>query len=552
MTRVQGKEVTTVEGLREPLRTRLAAAICREDAFVCGFCIPGVVVRLHSLLEGTPRPSRDEIAKAIASNLCRCTGWQTIVDAVASCGVGAEDEASKAREEDLDVVLGRHRYVADAHDVELWAAPLCAGVPAGALRGISGEGLLTATAIGSWLPEDSVVREGGQIRDPGDIIALGIGETLSKARLNVSRAEVRIDTSSAETSEAFMADVDGWLSTAQDPGFLEPEAAVAEFRGGVLDVVSQTDMPARTKSHVESVWPDMTVTLRVETKGGSYGGKAASLPALLAAAAAKATGRRVGVVFGRRESLLWHPRRHPARVDVDVAQTDGRLERIDGRIVFLGGGAEIGPCPYDTRVDVHVDVRPGRPSAPIRGDGLMQWTFALEHALLDARVDRIGSLLPLPRDCVTAVEAAGGEDGWGVAGSAEAAVAAGIRLGPSGRVERVDIVASGETGAHTRRDVMSGAHMGLGAVLSESVPMRGGVPTPGTIRSLGLLRLSQTPELTFRSLGARPTSAPLDTYAVAAVTAALVHALRLRFGDEPAIRALPMLDAPPAKQLRRR
>ncbi|MCE7885312.1 MAG: hypothetical protein DYH08_15895 [Actinobacteria bacterium ATB1] len=170
VTRVQGKEVTTVEGLREPLRTCLAAAICREDAFVCGFCIPGVVVRLHSLLEGTPRPSRDEIAKAIASNLCRCTGWQTIVDAVASCGVGAEDEASKAREEDLDVVLGRHRYVADAHDVELWAAPLCAGVPAGALRGISGEGLLTATAIGSWLPEDSVVREGGQIRDPGDII----------------------------------------------------------------------------------------------------------------------------------------------------------------------------------------------------------------------------------------------------------------------------------------------------------------------------------------------------------------------------------------------
>ena len=79
----QGREVVTVEGLAggEELHP-VQQAFVEAGAVQCGFCTPGLVVAAHDLLARTERPSDPEIREALAGNLCRCTGYEKILDAV--------------------------------------------------------------------------------------------------------------------------------------------------------------------------------------------------------------------------------------------------------------------------------------------------------------------------------------------------------------------------------------------------------------------------------------------------------------------------------------
>jgi aerobic carbon-monoxide dehydrogenase small subunit len=78
-----GHEVTTVEGLGDGERLhRVQEAYVQAGAIQCGFCTPGLVVATVDLLESNPTPSDDEIREALSGNLCRCTGYAKIFDAV--------------------------------------------------------------------------------------------------------------------------------------------------------------------------------------------------------------------------------------------------------------------------------------------------------------------------------------------------------------------------------------------------------------------------------------------------------------------------------------
>jgi carbon-monoxide dehydrogenase small subunit len=78
-----GHEVATVEGLAEGDRLhRVQEAFVEAGAVQCGFCTPGLVVATASLLDRSPNPSDDEIREALSGNLCRCTGYVKIFDAV--------------------------------------------------------------------------------------------------------------------------------------------------------------------------------------------------------------------------------------------------------------------------------------------------------------------------------------------------------------------------------------------------------------------------------------------------------------------------------------
>ncbi len=78
-----GQEVLTVEGLSPDGRlTGLQEAFLDNDAVHCGFCTPGMLMSATSLLAESPRPSRNEIRTAIAGNLCRCTGYVQIIEAI--------------------------------------------------------------------------------------------------------------------------------------------------------------------------------------------------------------------------------------------------------------------------------------------------------------------------------------------------------------------------------------------------------------------------------------------------------------------------------------
>jgi carbon-monoxide dehydrogenase small subunit len=78
-----GREVTTVEGLGsgEELHP-VQQAFLEQGAVQCGFCTPGLIVSTHDLLQRNPQPSDPEIREALAGNLCRCTGYEKIMDAV--------------------------------------------------------------------------------------------------------------------------------------------------------------------------------------------------------------------------------------------------------------------------------------------------------------------------------------------------------------------------------------------------------------------------------------------------------------------------------------
>ena len=78
---VEGREVTTIEGLREH---PLVGAFVRADALQCGFCTPGQIVSAAALVEANPEPSSDEIRHAMAGNLCRCGTYPKIEEAIHS------------------------------------------------------------------------------------------------------------------------------------------------------------------------------------------------------------------------------------------------------------------------------------------------------------------------------------------------------------------------------------------------------------------------------------------------------------------------------------
>jgi aerobic-type carbon monoxide dehydrogenase small subunit (CoxS/CutS family) len=78
-----GREVTTIEALSATGELdRIQKAFVEAGAVQCGYCTPGVVMSAKALLASNPRPSEEEVAEAISGNLCRCTGYVKIVDAV--------------------------------------------------------------------------------------------------------------------------------------------------------------------------------------------------------------------------------------------------------------------------------------------------------------------------------------------------------------------------------------------------------------------------------------------------------------------------------------
>jgi carbon-monoxide dehydrogenase small subunit len=79
-----GHEVVTVEGVAPDAETlhRVQEAFLAAGAVQCGFCTPGLIVATVDLLDHTPSPNDDEIREALSGNLCRCTGYQKIFDAV--------------------------------------------------------------------------------------------------------------------------------------------------------------------------------------------------------------------------------------------------------------------------------------------------------------------------------------------------------------------------------------------------------------------------------------------------------------------------------------
>ena len=94
---VQGRDIKTVEGMAEHGRLHpLQQAFAELGAAQCGYCTPGILLTAEALLEANPAPSRQEVREALAGNLCRCTGYTKILDAVELAALRMQGSGSRA------------------------------------------------------------------------------------------------------------------------------------------------------------------------------------------------------------------------------------------------------------------------------------------------------------------------------------------------------------------------------------------------------------------------------------------------------------------------
>lgn len=93
---VGGKSVLTIEGVQKPDGTLdpIQQAILDNHALQCGYCTPGFVMSSKALLMKNPHPTREEIRVALSGNLCRCTGYEQIIQAVEDVSAGKYDETA--------------------------------------------------------------------------------------------------------------------------------------------------------------------------------------------------------------------------------------------------------------------------------------------------------------------------------------------------------------------------------------------------------------------------------------------------------------------------
>ena len=87
---VEGREITTIEGLAEEGKLHpLQASFVEHYAIQCGFCTPGMILTAKALLDANPNPTDKEIRQAISGNICRCTGYAKIIEAIKAASAKA-------------------------------------------------------------------------------------------------------------------------------------------------------------------------------------------------------------------------------------------------------------------------------------------------------------------------------------------------------------------------------------------------------------------------------------------------------------------------------
>jgi len=121
MKRVAGKEVITIEGFPENVRRTLGRAFVAKGAVQCGYCTPGILSRAKILLQNNPNPSRADVVKALNANVCRCTGYAKIVDAVLLAAQALRENQEIAWEQRTGIGYSYPKY--EAYEKALGISP---------------------------------------------------------------------------------------------------------------------------------------------------------------------------------------------------------------------------------------------------------------------------------------------------------------------------------------------------------------------------------------------------------------------------------------------
>jgi len=305
--RVKGRSITTLEGFSAEERARWGGAFCATGASQCGFCTPGIIVRLAGLEEKKPDATEEDVQRALSAHLCRCTGWQTII------------EAWNQRDTAVD----------DGRDLD--AAAQRAELEGGNVQAVS---ISVALGDGGFAddraPADALV---AVLSETGEWV---VGESLHQARTMAGKVQGRRTT--LEPSHPVAVPDGEWAATLQtswvDPAYLETDAAWA--------------LPGEP-----AVSP--------LTNGGAFGGKVDSSVTGVAERLATEHGRAVRVLYSREDSIRLGAKRPPvaggAHADgtgvLHVVATPG----IDEAIAAVAPGLAVEHVQVPTELRTSSDIR---------------------------------------------------------------------------------------------------------------------------------------------------------------------------------------------------
>ncbi len=393
LAKVEGSAITTIEGLPPERQQELASAFAATGALQCGFCTPGIVMRVHNLLDKKGAGlDRDTAARHLGAHLCRCTGYVKILDAVellakgesvtpvALGGIGT----SGTRYQGLDLALGAKDYIDDLRvggmlhgavrladharaDVVRIDTTAAAAEP-GVVRVLTAADVPGELRVGIIHKDWPVfIPEGGRTSYLGDVVALVVADDKETARRAAKLVDVEyrvlrpitdpvaaiddaedavwgLEGNVLSRSAYARGDVDDALARSAyrvrevfqtqriEHAFLEPESTLA---------VPNDDGSIHVYSGGQGVWDDRDqiasvlgvdpgkVTVELVSNGGAFGGKEDMSNQAQTALAAWLLRRPVKCTLSREESLLMHPKRHPVRIEAELGGD------ADGRLTAL-------------------------------------------------------------------------------------------------------------------------------------------------------------------------------------------------------------------------
>jgi aerobic-type carbon monoxide dehydrogenase small subunit (CoxS/CutS family) len=452
--RVAGRRVTTLEGVSPGQRDRWSRAFVRAGASQCGFCTPGILMRLAALEGGDATPSRivagrDEIEAALRAHLCRCTGWQSIVEAALSA-LGAEGSSDHATPQSpsgeqtpipgpmpapTDMVPNRRDPVLSAWRAQLEGTSLQVSNAEAALG--------QAGFADDTSPSDALVQLGADTEPAPSIRAARAG-----------RGRIQGRNSTVPLTHPVELPAGSWALTLQttwsEPGYVEPDASWCV----------PGDVPATPLAN-----------------GGAFGGKRTSAVSEVARRLAERTGRPARILWRREDVVRRGPKRPPLAI---ALRPDGsgvvRLGRSAGSPDLSGLVSRLRILAPSIEIE-EVPVIGPTVSPDLRGAGWAEVVAALAALRAPAATASGRATVSVPGAGRATVEVELGEGGRG-------------RIG-------VDVWAGTVLCPVTLRSYVLGAvHQALGLVWSEGIAVDdAGEPVDLTIRSFGILAARDVPDV---------------------------------------------------------
>ncbi len=398
MHKLRHAEVLTIEGLAEPgVLHPIQAAFLAAGAVQCGFCTPGMIMATKALLDANPDPTEEDIRAGLEDNICRCTGYLKIIDAVklASFWLRYPQEIDLATAgaygtsvvdlDGVDKVQGTLAFADDLslpdmlHIKVLWSEhphALIKGIDTSRAEQLPGVALvLTSRDVPGHngfgpLKQDQPVLCEDRVRFVGDAVAMVLAKDESVAEKARDLIEVQYDplpgvfspqASLEEDAPQLhpegnickhlihtVGDVDSALAGADlvveghfetpfvEHAYLEPEAGIAFWDGKILTLMVPTQFPFELKGQLAKVlaFAEDRIRIRVTPLGGSFGSKIDGTVEPLLALATYCSGRPVKLTLTREESMRRSTKRHPYLMDYRVGlERNGNILAVEARLL---------------------------------------------------------------------------------------------------------------------------------------------------------------------------------------------------------------------------